>query len=109
MMSIVDSVRSRRASPLGVVLVPNRVDRRTLEGQQLETELGRFGEVVGPTIGSRSAFVRAFAEGLAIAESAPNSSADLEIRQLCDTVVKVMRSQLGRRPTDENPKGKRKP
>lgn len=98
MMSIVESVRTRRPSPLGVILVPNRVDRRTLEGLQLETELRRFGEDVGPPIGSRSAFVRAFATGRSIAESVPDQAADLEIRELCDRVEKMLSDQAGNEP-----------
>ena len=55
-----------RAAPLDVILVPNRADQRTLEGQQLEQELRSFGEMVAPTVSQRSAFVRAFATGQSV-------------------------------------------
>lgn len=89
-ITIVKAVRSRRASPLGVLLVPNRIDRRTLEGRQLEAELRTFGERVSPTIGYRSAFVRAFAEGQSVAELASGQIADLEIRALCDALIEEL-------------------
>jgi hypothetical protein len=56
-----------RIRPDGVprlILVPNRVDRRTLEGQQLVDELTAFGEHVSSPIGYRTAFIRAFSSGL---------------------------------------------
>jgi chromosome partitioning protein len=89
-LAIVRTIRGRRRSPLAVILVPNRVDRRTLEGRQLETELGTFGEMVGPTVGYRSAFVRAFAAGQSVADSAPGELADREIKTLCDFVVREL-------------------
>jgi chromosome partitioning protein len=90
-IGITKAVRQRRTAPLAVILVPNRVDRRTLEGLQLERELRSFGEVVGPPIGSRSAFVRAFATGQSVADMAPGQIADLEIRALCNLVVRELR------------------
>jgi chromosome partitioning protein len=90
MMGIVAAVRRRRPAPLAVILVPNRVDRRTLEGQQLERELQSFEEVVGPAIGSRSVFVRAFARGQSVADMVPNQIADVEIRSLCDVVLRQL-------------------
>jgi hypothetical protein len=39
-----------------LILVLNRVDRRTLEGQQLIDELTAFGECVSPAIGNRAVF-----------------------------------------------------
>jgi chromosome partitioning protein len=89
-VAIIRAVRGRRPSRLAVILVPNRVDRRTLEGQQLEGELQTFGEMVGPAIGSRSSFVRAFAAGKSIAELAPGDVADLEIKTLCNLVIREL-------------------
>jgi chromosome partitioning protein len=91
-VAIIRAVRGRRPSHLVAIIVPNRIDRRTLEGQQLERELQRFGEIVGPAIGSRSSFVRAFAAGQSIAELAPDDVADLEIQKLCDLVVRELES-----------------
>ena len=75
-MGIVTAVRRRRLAPLTVILVPNRVDHRTLEGQQLERELQSFDEIAGPAIGSRSVFVRAFAKGQSVADMVPKSNSD---------------------------------
>jgi chromosome partitioning protein len=87
-LAIIKAVRAKRKAPLGVILVPNRVDRRTLEGRQLVEELKTFGEPVGPAIANRSAFVRAFSTGQSVVDFAPGQAADLEIRHLCDLVEK---------------------
>jgi chromosome partitioning protein len=89
-IAIIKAVRGRRPSPLAVILVPNRVDRRTLEGQQVEQELRTFGEIVGPPVGHRSAFVRAFAAGQSVADSASGHPADLDIQMLCNLVVREL-------------------
>ena len=85
-LGLIDEVRRRREMPLGVIIVPNRVDPRTLEGRQVAEELATLGERVGPPIGNRSSFVRSFSSGHAVNESAAGSSADLDIQALCDTV-----------------------
>lgn len=90
-IAIIQAARRNRSTPLEVILVPNRIDRRTLEGQQLESELRSFGEMVGPAIGQRSAFVRAFATGQSVAEFASGQAADIEIHMLGDLVVRVLR------------------
>jgi chromosome partitioning protein len=77
------SVHQRRTGKR-CVIVPNRVDWRTLEGQQFIDELARFEELVGPSIGNRIAFVRAFATGQSISDFEPRGSAANEIRSLCD-------------------------
>jgi chromosome partitioning protein len=69
-----------------LILVPNRVDTRTLEGRQLVDELTGFGETVSGTIGNRSAFVRAFSAGRAVGEMPESIAADLEIQRLCDLI-----------------------
>jgi chromosome partitioning protein len=85
-LEIIDSVRARRREKVHVVLVPNRVDQRTLEGQQLAEELIGFGEPVAAAIGDRSAFVRAFSSGQSVGDLMPGQSADREIQSLCDLV-----------------------
>jgi len=97
-LSIIQAVRDQRKGPLGVLLVPNRIDRRTLEGRQLIEELQGFGELVAPAIGDRTAFVRAFSTGQAIADFAPGEPADLEIRYLCDLVENVLSHQPKPKP-----------
>jgi chromosome partitioning protein len=89
-MGIIQAARHRRAAPLDVILVPNRTDRRTLEGRQLAEELQRFGEMVAPELGQRSAFVRAFATGQCVASYASGEAADFEINRLCNLVVRVI-------------------
>jgi chromosome partitioning protein len=89
-LSIIQAVRNKRKAPLRVILVPNRVDRRTLEGRQLVEELQTFGEPVGPPIANRSAFVRAFSTGQSVGDFAAGQPADLEIRNLCDLVQRVL-------------------
>ena len=91
LIGIVQAVRRRRTAPLGVILVPNRIDRRTLEGQQLENELRGFGELVAPAIGARAAFVRPFATGQSVADLVPGTPADLEIKALCNVVMRELR------------------
>ena len=72
-----------------LILVPNRVDRRTLEGQQLVDELTAFGEYVSPAIGDRTVFVRAFSLGFAISTSA-GAAAYGEISSLTDLVERFV-------------------
>lgn len=82
-------VRGSRLNEPRVLIVPNRVDRRTLEGQQLVEELEELGEPVAPPIGKRSSFVRAFAAGQSVRDVARNSSADIEIQALADLVIQL--------------------
>jgi len=89
-IDVISAVRRRRHKRLAVVLVPNRIDRRTLEGQQLERELQGFGECVGPAIGARTAFVRAFTAGESVASLAHGQAADHEIQRLCDIVEREL-------------------
>jgi chromosome partitioning protein len=83
-LEIIDAVRARRRGYPNMILVPNRVDARTLEGRQLMEELEGFGEVVSPTIGNRTAFIRAFSAGHSVAEIASGEAAKREIQALCD-------------------------
>lgn len=92
-MGIIQAARRSRAAPLDVILVPNRTDRRTLEGQQLQQELRSFGEIVAPTVSQRSAFIRAFATGQSVADYAAGEAADLDISRLCDLVVRMIGKQ----------------
>jgi chromosome partitioning protein len=86
-LSIVNAVRHRRRADLSVIFVPNRVDSRTLEGRQLVAELSNFAEPVGPAVGSRSGFVRAFSVGRAVCDLDPRGSAAREIAALCDFLL----------------------
>jgi chromosome partitioning protein len=88
-LGIVAAVRERRRAPLSVVLVPNRVDARTLEGRQIVSELASLGEAVWPPIGSRSAFLRAFSAGRSVGDAAPGDPAHVEISNLCDLIERL--------------------
>jgi chromosome partitioning protein len=90
-IEIIEAVRSRGQRHLSVILVPNRVDVRTLEGRQLATELNEFGHVVSSAIGDRSAFVRAFMTGHSVVDHARETPADKEVKQLCDLVEKSLK------------------
>jgi chromosome partitioning protein len=97
-LGIVRAVRERRAAHLDVLLVPNRVDQRTLEGRQVIDELLTFGEPVAGPIGNRQAFVRAFSLGCSVAELALGEKADLEVRALADSVVRLRPERLASQP-----------
>ena len=63
-ISAIAFARSKREADVPTFLVPNRVDPRTLEGQQIVDALGQLGEVVCNPIASRLAYVRAFSAGI---------------------------------------------
>ncbi len=88
-LAIIDAARERRRDQIKVILVPNRLDRRTLEGRQLLDELGTFGEMVGPPIASRAAFVRCFTSGQSVASFVPGDTADREIQDLTDVIERT--------------------
>ncbi len=98
---LINKVLSRRRLHVPLLLVPNRLDTRTLEGLQILGELHRFGEDVGPPLGSRAAFVRAFSLGQTVNQFAPGTLADMEMKGLVDT-VEVLQT-LRRTPRAENP------
>jgi chromosome partitioning protein len=93
-LEIVDAVRVRPHGVPRLILVPNRVDRRTLEGQQLVDELTAFGEYVSPPIGDRTAFVRAFSTGFPVSGWA-GKAAYGEICSLTDEVERFLSSAQG--------------
>ncbi len=92
-LKTVNGIRQRRRDPLRVVLVPNRVDPRTLEGRQLIDELKGLGETVGPAVGNRSIFVRTFATGRSVCDQARGSNADLEIRALWSVAERMLKAR----------------
>jgi chromosome partitioning protein len=101
-MAIIRAVRQRRQSPVNVILIPNRVDRRTLEGRQLMEELQSLGETVAPPIATRIAFVRAFSTGEAVIDTPNGGSAARDIQVLCDLVDELSRYDHTR-PTSTYP------
>ena len=85
-LEIIKDIRPRCNRQPKLTIVPNRVDARTLEGQQLVEELHSFGEIVGPMVGSRSVFVRAFSTGYSVDNMPEGRAAHREIEELCDLV-----------------------
>ena len=94
-LEIINTVRRRRQGHPPLILVPNRVDARTLEGRQLVDELAGFGETVSPTIGDRTAFVRAFSAGCSVAEMPDGYMGHCEIQSLCNLIEKCLGSVQG--------------
>ena len=90
-LKIVDAVRIRPDGVPRLILIPNRVNRRTLEGQQLVDELTTFGGPVSSPIGDRTAFIRAFSTGLPISKWA-GPAAYGEICCLTDLVERFLNS-----------------
>ena len=88
-LAIINAARERRRDRIKVILVPNRLDRRTLEGRQLLDELSTFGEAVGPPIASRAAFVRCFTSGQSVTSFVPGDNADREIQELADAIERT--------------------
>jgi chromosome partitioning protein len=87
----VNCVRVESRLHVDALLVPNRVDMRTLEGRQFLEALGRLGEDVAPSLGNRTPFVRAFTSGHAVNQYAPGSAADDEVKALADVVERRLR------------------
>lgn len=80
--------RDKRGVHVPALLVPNRVDPRTLEGQQIVEALDELGEIVCHPIASRLAYVRAFSAGVLPAGEA----ASIEISRLGEHVLRVLAS-----------------
>jgi chromosome partitioning protein len=62
-INAIEFAREKRKHAVPILIVPNRVDLRTLEGQQITEELAELGEIVCAPIGSRLGYVRAFSRG----------------------------------------------
>ena len=93
--SIVELVRQarilRRSGAPKCLIVPSKVDRRTDAGRQIDEQVRRFGENVGPAIHQRTAFVEAFSSGQWIGEYAPQSLAHYDITSLGIAVKRSLR------------------
>lgn len=85
----------RGATKPACMLVPSRVDRRTVIGRRIHLTLERFGLRVGPAIRQRSAHVEAFGAGAWIGAHAPASPAYREIRLLKDRVLEMLDDSAG--------------
>ena len=82
---------ARRSSGPKCLIVPSKIDRRTDAGRQIDQKLHAFGELVGPTIHQKIAFVEAFGAGKWIGEYAPQSAAHYDIASLAIAVKRSLR------------------
>jgi chromosome partitioning protein len=87
-VSLIREIRDARgdAKPR-ILLVPNRVDRRTASSRELARALKDLGETVAGDIGARTAFSDAFNAGVWVGKYAPGSVAHVEMRAFADEVL----------------------
>ena len=91
-VGLVREVRDERGDGRpNILLVPNRVDRRTTSGRDLAVALKDLGEPVGPAIGARTAFSDAFNVGQWVGAYAPQSPAHQELQALTRRVETILR------------------
>ena len=74
-----------------VLLVPTKVDRRTVSGRDLAGALKDLCEAVGPDVGQRTAFSDAFNAGQWVGAYAPHSRAHQDIVGLATRVRSMLR------------------
>lgn len=88
-VGLVREIRDARGvgRPL-MLLVPNRIDKRTASGRELKSALADMGEPVGPEIHYRTAFADAFNIGQWVGAYAPSSPAHREMKVLAGHVMK---------------------
>jgi chromosome partitioning protein len=93
--AVVDLIRQARVLRRGgapkCLIVPSKIDRRTDAGRRIDDQVREFGEMVGPAIHQRTAFVEAFGTGQWIGEYAPQSSAHYDITALAMAVKRSLR------------------
>jgi chromosome partitioning protein len=93
-VSAVDLVRAARGARNDggpkCLLVPSRVDTRTVAGRDIEAALKKFKEPVGPVIHQRAAFVDCFSANRSIGDHAPGGSAHRDIQALATRVRKML-------------------
>ena len=78
--------RDKRGVDVPALLLPNRVDPRTLEGQQIVDALDELGETVCAPIASRLAYVRAFSAGVL----PTGETVSIELGRLGDQVLRAI-------------------
>lgn len=88
-LEVVRQAQAQRGGKPAVLIIPNRVDRRTAEGREIVDELTKLGEQVGPALAYRSAFVRAFNTGDTVGVFAAGSAADSEVKALADAIERM--------------------
>lgn len=73
------------------LMIPSRIDRRTLVGREVESALQQFGEPIGAAIHQRSAFIDAFTASQWIGDYAPESAAHDDIAVLALSVKRRLK------------------
>jgi chromosome partitioning protein len=87
-VSLIREIRAARGDGKPrILLVPNRIDRRTGSGRELRKALKDIGEPVAGEIGARTAFSDAFNAGLWVGKYAPGSVASVEMRSFAKNVL----------------------
>lgn len=88
------TVRTKRADGgPGCLLVPNRVDTRTVSGREIVAALEGLKEPVGPTVRQRIDFVDSFSAGQWVGDYSPGSDAHLDVQALASAVRKATHGQ----------------
>jgi len=90
-IGLVREIRDLRnnAEP-AILIVPNRVDKRTASGRELSTALADLEERVAIGLGSRTAFSDAFNAGEWVGDYARNHAAHKEIKALADESIDIL-------------------
>lgn len=87
-VSLIREIRAARGDGKPrILLVPNRVDRRTASSRELPRALQEMGESVAGEVGARTGFSDAFNAGVWVGKYAPRSAAHIEMRALADEVL----------------------
>lgn len=87
-LNLIETARSiRDGDDLSFMLVPSKIDHRTGAGRRIGDVLKHLGDVVGPEVRQRTAFVDAFGERKWIGDFAPKSDARLDIVNLANAVL----------------------
>ncbi len=87
-VSLVHMARSKRRNGApDCLLIPSKVDVRTLAGREISDALVQLGENIGPTIRQRTAFVDSFSTGQWIGDYARRSPAREDIAALGEAVL----------------------
>ena len=79
--------RKRKNGAPGCLLVPSKIDVRTLAGREITEALTQLGEPIGPTVRQRTAFVDSFSSGQWIGDYAHRSAARQDIAALGQAVL----------------------
>ncbi|WP_282605892.1 ParA family protein [Pelagibius sp. Alg239-R121] len=101
-LNLIETSRAMRdGNELSFLLVPSKIDHRTGAGRRIGDVLRHLGDVVGPEVRQRTAFVDAFTERKWIGEFAPKSDARHDIVNLANAVLAKMEEIEGFGPDEQ--------